>query len=102
MDINRWKKFTLCQKLGNLGSEVSRAAFWKEKNNAENEKKSLERCMEMAELLMQEPLGPGAIKELGRQKMIIQNNYIGAKEIADDYAPLKNALIVFSLLKKFR
>lgn len=46
----RWQELTLCEQLGNVGSEVSRATSWTKKNNLMLAEKARERALELLDL----------------------------------------------------
>ncbi len=47
MDIQKWQAMSWPQKMGNIGSEITRARIWEEKNNRPAARQSFERVLEM-------------------------------------------------------
>jgi hypothetical protein len=91
MNDQSWKKFTLNQKLGNIGSEVARARIWDEKNDIPIRNKSLERVLEMLNILLQENLSLSAKKELTKTRELVEcwqrddKTFIYAPRLLEDY-----------------
>lgn len=99
MDINRWNKFSLPQKLGNIGSEVARARLCEEKNNQGGRDASLKRVLEMLDATLDGDLPTSGKKELTTAKKVIGNWFIGSKDI--EYSPnlLEEYFTQFAYLK---
>lgn len=49
MDIQKWQAMSWPQKMGNIGSEITRARVWEEKDNRPAATQSFERVLEMLE-----------------------------------------------------
>ena len=79
MNIERWNKFTLPQKLGNIGSEVARARLCEEKGDQNGRNAALKRVLEMLDLVIQFPSTPGQKKELSRVRELISSWHAGQK-----------------------
>ena len=47
MDIPKWQAMSWPQKMGNIGSEITRARVWEEQNNHPAATQSFERVLEM-------------------------------------------------------
>ena len=62
MDINRWNKFSLPQKLGNIGSEVARARICEEKKDQNGRDSSLKRVLEMLDATLDNNLSASGKK----------------------------------------
>lgn len=85
MDINRWNKFSLPQKLGNIGSEVARARLCEEKKDGIGRDSALERVLEMLNLLINSAITPAQKKELSQVRELI--NCWHLKQNFLDYSP---------------
>jgi hypothetical protein len=71
MDINRWNKFSLPQKLGNIGSEVARARLCEEKKDETGCKAALERVLEMLDATIDAQARITQKKELARARELV-------------------------------
>lgn len=47
MDIQKWQAMSWPQKMGNIGSEITRVRVWEEKGNQAEARQSLNRALEM-------------------------------------------------------
>ena len=54
----RWERLPLCGKMGNIGSEVSRACRWKDKGNEERMLQALWRGLELFDVTIDLTSGP--------------------------------------------
>jgi hypothetical protein len=50
-----WCQMTICEQLGNVGSEVGRAVKWRDKNNIMLMKQSLGRAFDLLDLTIADP-----------------------------------------------
>ncbi len=87
----RWFELSLVDQLGNIGSEVGRAANWQGKNE-ENFKGAVERALELFDLTLEDPRWIGRRQEVGRAREVFCDAVLGGKEykstlrgLADDY-----------------
>jgi len=99
MDIIRWNKFSLPQKMGNIGSEVARARLCEEKKDETGRDASLNRVLEMLNATLDSNLPTSGKKELTTAKEIINNWFVGNKDI--EYSPrlLEEYFTQFAYLK---
>ncbi len=51
----RWGKLSLCEQLGNVGSEVDRAISWRRKGETERSNNAFERSLELLDLTISDP-----------------------------------------------
>ena len=77
MDIARWNKFNLPQKLGNIGSEVARARLSEEKKDYKSRDAALERVFGMLDLILDAQPTPAQKKELSRVRELLNCWYSG-------------------------
>ena len=77
----RWKEFSFFEQMANIGSEVERAIKWKNKNNPEYSRMSLERALELLDLTIENEKDRNHLKELLRLREVLvdyfafENNY---------------------------
>lgn len=74
----RWGTLTLCQQLGNVGSEVSRAAKWRERNAALSDA-AVVRALELLDLTIADPRWKGRRKELLRARELLCDAWLGGR-----------------------
>ena len=80
IEIAKWKKMSLAQQLGNIGSEVARACSAAEQGNQERRNLSLARALELAQLTLANESNQWRRSEL-------QNLYEALLSIYNDEAP---------------
>jgi len=80
MDQRRWQKFSLAEKLANIGSEVNRVFHWQMIKDTENQNKALERALALIDLTLKDPLSGASLKELCRLREIINALFLAEKE----------------------
>ncbi|MDP3953833.1 MAG: hypothetical protein Q8Q06_00245 [bacterium] len=73
-----WQKFSLAEQLGNIGSEISRAVNWQNKepkffNNA------VSRALELFDLTLSDQRWRGRLFEIGRAREVFCDNIFGDK-----------------------
>ena len=77
--LGKWQQLTLCEQLGNIGSEVSRTLRWKDKdqNNFEN---AVSRALELFDLTLEDPRWRGRLREIARARELFCDAITGGKE----------------------
>ncbi|MDD2758584.1 MAG: hypothetical protein PHD72_04465 [Patescibacteria group bacterium] len=79
--VSCWFKMSICEQLGNVGSEVGRAVNWRKKENNEQEERSLARAFELLDLTVADKRWRGGRKkELYRAREILADAFYGENE----------------------
>lgn len=65
----RWHTLTLCEQMGNIGSEVSRAARWQSKGGPPFDG-AVNRALELFDLTLADPRLHGRRKEISRSREV--------------------------------
>lgn len=78
MNLEKWQKLSFFEQMGNIGSEVSRARHWAEKDDKENQRKSLERAIDLVDLSVQSQKKSPRLFELLRLREVICDISIGS------------------------
>ena len=75
----RWFELSLCEQLGNVGSDVDRAIKWKNRGIIEDQDKALMRAIELLDLTIADPKhkGRGGRKEMARAREILLDYFYG-------------------------
>lgn len=95
----RWWELTLAEQLGNVGSEVSRALRWRQRNPALAQG-ALERALELFDLTLADPrhrARPGRLRELARAREVVADHFSAAPTFAGDAAALQRYFDAFAL-----
>ncbi|TAN32628.1 hypothetical protein EPN28_03850 [Patescibacteria group bacterium] len=98
LSVGRWFELSLCEQLGNVGSEVGRAANWRRKNQGEQSEKAIERGMELLDLTIADARWAGARrKELCRARELIKDVFYGDNQYHDSPEALEKYFFQFAL-----
>jgi hypothetical protein len=92
----RWQQFSLVQQLGNVGSEVSRALRWKDKDTRLFDA-AMVRALELLDLTIQDLRWKGRLKELTRAREMLCDAWLGGKEYHTDLEGLNRYFFNFAL-----
>jgi hypothetical protein len=65
----RWQEFSLCEQLGNIGSEVGRALKWKDKDQ-EIFDSAVSRALDLFDLTIADSRWFGRLREIGRAREV--------------------------------
>lgn len=76
----RWNELTLVEQLAHVGSEISRALNWQEKNNPERARHAFERALELFDLTIDCPNNRGRLKEVCRVRELLVDYFHGPNE----------------------
>lgn len=82
-----WKKLTLLEQLGNIGSEISRAARWQGKdetlfNNA------VDRGLELFDFTLEDPRWHGRLREIARAREVFCDTIFGGNTYNSSFKDL--------------
>lgn len=75
----KWQQLTLCEQLGNIGSEVNRALRWKDKNQ-KNFENAVSRALELFDLTLEDLRWRGRLREIARAREVFLDAVSGGKE----------------------
>ena len=71
MDKKRWLNLSFAEQIGNIGSEISRARHWEEKDDKLNRNRALMRIMAYLDLMLEQRQSLGRYKELARLREVL-------------------------------
>ncbi|HLC89570.1 MAG TPA: hypothetical protein VJG65_01270 [Patescibacteria group bacterium] len=100
MDIQRWQKFSLNEQMGNIGSEVSRACLFEEKQDLIQRDKALERVLEMIDAMIDQKRYPSRLKEICRLRELVADLYSHGGNYQVSLNDLLSYLMPFALLAR--
>ena len=95
MAAGKWFEYTLCQQMGNIGSEVGRANRWKEKDPKLFES-AVFRAIELLDLTLTDTRWKNRFKEIARAKETVCDAYTGGTEYNSTFAELEKYFYHFA------
>jgi hypothetical protein len=96
MTPEKWKKFSFCEQMANIGSEVFRAMSWRKKNQ-EYSRLSLERALELLDLTLEiSGSSKPRLKELARLREVLADYFYFDNEYGSSDKNWENYFHVFN------
>ena len=97
----RWQKMTILEQLGNIGSEVGRAAKWqgKDENSFWG---AVTRALDLFELIQRDSRWSSRRSELDRAKEVFTDAVLGGKEYKSNLKDLEKYFMLFALTAQSR
>ena len=79
----KWLTMSLCEQLGNVGSEVGRAAKWQRQGNVISRDKALERAFDLLDMTIADTRRIKSLKELCRSREVLADTFYGDNQYKD-------------------
>lgn len=95
MAAGRWFEYSLCEQMGNIGSEVGRANRWKEKDPALFEG-AVFRAIELIDLTLSDKRWKNRLREIARSREVLCDAFTGGKEYHSSFAELEKYFYHFA------
>ncbi len=92
----KWQKFTLLDQMGNIGSEISRALRWKDKDLKIFEN-AIFRALELLDLTIQDLRWRRRLKELVRTRELLCDAFFGGVKYGSTLKDLERYFFTFAL-----
>ncbi len=92
----RWNELSLMEQLGNIGSEVSRAQNWKDKDE-KIFNGAVDRALELFDLTLQDQRWKGRLKEIGRAREVFCDAVLGGKAYGSTLESLNKYFLDFAM-----
>ena len=96
----RWYVMNLSEQMGNIGSEIGRAANWHEKGNLEQCDRALERAFDLFDITLDDDRWKnyaGRLKEICRARELVADTFWGKQEYGDTPRNLEKYFYQFAL-----
>ena len=93
----KWYKLTLAEQLGNIGSEVGRAAKWQDKDEA-SFWGAVSRAMDLFELTQSDKRWSRRRSELDRAREVFADAVLGGSEYKSNLKDLEKYFTPFALM----
>jgi hypothetical protein len=92
----RWQTLPLTEQLAHVGSDVTRAHRWQEKDPQQCDK-AFVRALELLDMTIGDPRWKGRRKELTRVREFLCDAMLGGKEYGSDFASLDRYFYPFAV-----
>ena len=95
----RWWTLSLCEQLGNVGSEVSRAIRWTSRN-PDMAQGALYRALELMDLTLADPRhrqSPARLREMARTREVVVDFFAGSNQYSSSAADLQKYFDAYAL-----
>jgi len=94
----RWFKFTLCEQMGHIGSEIARARIWEDKNDLLSRNRALERAFELIDTTKDDVRLYKRRKELCYLREMLADKYINSALYNTSLIDLEKYCLDFALV----
>ena len=94
----RWFKFSLCEQMGHIGSEISRARIWEDKNDRESRNHALARALELIDTTKDDSRLYKRRRELCYLHEMLADKYIDAAVFNTSLKDLEGYCLDFALV----
>lgn len=96
----RWYEMTLCEQMGNIGSEVGRAHNWQKKDNIIQRDRALDRAFDLLDITLDDArwrVYPGRLREICLARELLADTFWGKREHGDTPQGLEKYFYQFAL-----
>lgn len=93
----RWFELSLCEQLGNIGSEVGRAVRWTKKGNTAQRDHAMERAFDLLDLTLSDRRWQGRRGELCRAREVLVDTFYGGRSYGDTPEKLEKYFYWYAL-----
>ena len=94
----RWFKFSLCEQMGHIGSEIARARIWEDKNDLKSRNQALARALELIDTTKDDPRLYKRRRELCYLHEVLADKYIDAAIYNISLKDLEKYCLDFALI----
>ncbi len=96
-----WNKMSLVEQLGNIGSEVGRAAKVHDRNDVDFSGATT-RALELFDLTLRDKRWLGRLREIGRVREVFCDIIFGDKQYQTTLSDLENYFLNFAMLARMQ
>jgi hypothetical protein len=98
----RWFSLSLCEKMGHIGSEITRARIWNDKKDQMSSARSLERALDLIDLTKNDPSLKNRLREVCYLKEIVADKYIQGETFSISLESVEKYCTEFALVARKR
>lgn len=96
MNKQRWFNLSLSEQLANIGSEVERTILWRKKDSVDYSQKAFERCLELLDLMLDDPKNRKRLRELTRLREILVDYFFGPNQYSSSDSLWQKYFLAFN------
>ena len=96
----KWFELSFPAQMANIGSEVSRAISWKNKNNPEYSQKAFERALELLSLTISDEKNKKRLRELTRLNEVLVDYFAFNNEYKSSDQSWQNYFLAFNYMAR--
>lgn len=100
VSAEHWERFSLFEQMGHIGSEVTRARVWRQKDDESSCRHALERAFELVDLSIEDKRWKGHLKEICRFRELLADQYVASKTYQVSLDDLEHYCMDFALAAK--
>ena len=100
MNEQRWFNFSFCEQMGHIGSEITRARIWDDKNDAVTRNRCLERALDLINMTKNDSRLYKRRRELCYLHEVVADQYISSKIYNVSMAGLEKYCLEFALVAR--
>lgn len=101
ISAERWQKFSIFEQMGHIGSEVSRAKAWQQKNDMSSCSTALIRAFELIDLSIEDERWKGHLKEICRFRELLADQYVESNTYQVSLGDLECYCMDFAIASKW-
>ena len=98
LTIDKWRRLSLAEQLANIGVEVKRAIFWKQKQKQNLAQSALFRALELFDLTLNSSHHYPTLKEVARAREVVVDFLFGQNQYRSDANSLNRYFYHFNHL----
>ena len=98
INLERWYKFSYCEQMGHIGSEIGRARVWEDKHDVTSRNRALGRALELIDITKDDARLHGRRRELCYLREMIADKYIDSKVYNTSLNDLEKYCLDFALV----
>ena len=91
-----WQKLSFVEQMGNIGSEISRALNWRDKDQKSYEN-AIDKAFELLDLTIADSRWRSRLKEIVRARELLADAMFGGKEYKTSFKDLNHYFFQFAL-----
>ena len=97
LDQDRWFKFSVLEQMGHIGSEISRARIWHDKNERLTRNRCIDRAFDLIDLTLEDSKWRGRRRELCHFREVLADCYGDYQEYKISLKDLEQYCFEFAL-----